>query len=62
MPGCAKEEISCELFSANAGDVTWLPRNVQLRFIFRSRTDPLRIFWNYGSVSATRTLVAIDET
>ena len=62
MSGCAKEEIDGKLFSADAGDVTWLPRNVRLRFILCSRTDPLRIFWTYGSVSAARTLVETDET
>ena len=60
--GWASVEIDGETFSASAGDVTWLPRDVPHRFINPSATEDLRIFWTYASVSATRTLVETGET
>ena len=43
-------------------DTTWVPANVPHRFRNTSREGPLRIFWTYVSVDATRTLVATGET
>jgi len=60
--GRATVEIDGETFSASAGDVTWLPRDVPHRFINPSDSENLRIFWTYASVSATRTLVETGET
>jgi len=43
-------------------DTTWVPANVPHRFKNTSKEDPLRIFWTYAAVDATRTLVATGET
>jgi putative monooxygenase len=43
-------------------DTTWLPADVPHRFRNASDTEPMRIFWTYASVDATRTLIATGET
>ena len=43
-------------------DTTWIPPNVPHRFRNASDRDPLRIFWTYASVDATRTMIATGET
>jgi putative monooxygenase len=43
-------------------DTTWIPPNVPHRFRNASDRDPLRIFWTYASVEATRTMIATGET
>ncbi|WP_166802511.1 cupin domain-containing protein [Microvirga pakistanensis] len=43
-------------------DTTWLPADVPHRFRNASDTQPMRIFWTYASVDATRTLIATGET
>ena len=43
-------------------DTTWIPPNVPHRFRNASQTEPLRIFWTYASVEATRTIIATGET
>jgi len=60
--GTATVEVDGEYFTAWAGDVTWLPENLPHRFINRSETEPLRIFWTYAAVDASRTLVESGET
>lgn len=44
------------------GDTTWIAANVPHFFRNASATAPMRIFWTYASVTATRTLVATGET
>ncbi len=43
-------------------DTIWCPANIPHRFKNPSREKPLRIFWTYASIDATRTLVATGET
>ena len=43
-------------------DTIWCPANVPHRFKNPSSEKPLRIFWTYASIDATRTLVATGET
>jgi putative monooxygenase len=43
-------------------DTTWIPADVPHRFRNASETEPMRIFWTYASVDATRTLIATGET
>jgi putative monooxygenase len=43
-------------------DTTWIPPNVPHRFRNASDRDPLRIFWTYASVDATRTMIGTGET
>lgn len=42
-------------------DTTWIPANVPHRFINPS-DKPMCIFWTYGSIDATRTIMATGET
>lgn len=44
------------------GDTSWIPPGMPHYFRNASTADPLRIFWTYASVTATRTLVATGET
>jgi quercetin dioxygenase-like cupin family protein len=44
------------------GDTTWLAPNVPHYFRNASDTAPMRIFWTYASVEATRTLVGTGDT
>lgn len=45
-----------------AGDTTWIKAGVPHFFRNASGSQPMRIFWTYASVEATRTLVATGET
>lgn len=42
-------------------DTTWIPANVPHRFINAS-DRPMRIFWTYATIDATRTMAASGET
>jgi putative monooxygenase len=44
------------------GDTSWIAPTVPHFFRNPSDTVPLRIFWTYASVTATRTLVATGQT
>lgn len=44
------------------GDTSWIPAELPHYFRNASATEPLRIFWTYASIKATRTLVATGET
>ncbi len=43
-------------------DTTWLPANLSHRFRNISDTEPMKIFWTYASLQATRTLTETGET
>ncbi len=43
-------------------DTTWIPPNVSHRFRNMSTTEPMKIFWTYASLQATRTLTDTGET
>ena len=43
-------------------DTTWIPPNVSHRFRNLSATEPMKIFWTYASLQATRTLTETGET
>ena len=62
VSGAARVEIDGTFHEAKAGDVTWLSAGVPHRFLNPSESEPLRIFWTYASVTATRTLVETGET
>jgi len=61
LAGEALFEADGEQTELVAGDATWTPVGVVHRFANRGR-GPLRILWTYGSVDATRTLVATGAT
>jgi len=44
------------------GDTTWIQAGVPHFFRNASAKAPMRIFWTYASIEATRTLVATGET
>lgn len=43
-------------------DTTWLPPNLPHRFRNLSDTEPMKIFWTYARVDATRTLTETGQT
>ncbi|MGG7518744.1 cupin domain-containing protein [Allorhizobium undicola] len=61
LDGQAIAEIDGVQYSLGPNDTTWIPANVPHRFINASQTEPMRIFWIYASIDATRTMVATGE-
>lgn len=61
LDGNAIVEIDGVRHELAANDTTWIPAHVPHRFINASSTEPMRIFWIYASIDATRTLVATGE-
>jgi len=60
IEGQAIAEIDGVQHHLDTNDTTWIPANVPHRFI--NPTDkPMRIFWIYASVDATRTMIATGE-
>lgn len=57
LEGEAIAEIDGNRYPLKAGDTTWIPANVPHRFLNES-DRPMRIFWTYATVDATRTMVA----
>ena len=55
-------EVGEETHPVSAMDSTWIPANVPHRFRNGSTEAPMKIFWVYASVDATRTAVATGET
>lgn len=43
-------------------DTTWIPPNVPHRFRNSSDSQPMRIFWIYGRLDATRTITETGQT
>lgn len=62
LEGRGIAEVDGEQREVQAMDTTWIPPEVPHRFRNASDTEPLRIFWVYASVDATRTLVETGET
>ncbi|WP_454702362.1 cupin domain-containing protein [Agrobacterium burrii] len=61
LDGEAIVEIDGVQHRLSANDTTWIPANIPHRFINASGTKPMRIFWIYASIDATRTLIATGE-
>ena len=61
IEGSAIVEIDGVWHEVSTYDTTWIPANVPHRFINASGTEPMRIFWTYASIDATRTLMATAE-
>lgn len=63
LEGEAIAEIDGTRHALKAGDTTWIPAHVPHRFLNESAA-PMRIFWTYATVDATRTMVAtgIEQT
>jgi quercetin dioxygenase-like cupin family protein len=62
LEGHAIAEIDGVQHELKPLDTTWIPSDVPHRFRNASDTEPMRIFWTYASVEATRTLIATGET
>jgi putative monooxygenase len=62
IEGRAVAEIDGVEYELSTFDTTFLPANVPHRFRNASATESMRMLWIYGSVDATRTLVATGET
>lgn len=62
VEGVARIEADGIFHDAVKDDVIWQPAGVPHRFINPSDTQTLRIYWTYGSIDATRTLVDTGET
>lgn len=61
LDGEAIAEIDGMRYPLGPNDTTWIPANVPHRFINASATEPMRIFWVYASIDATRTMIATGE-
>ena len=61
IEGEAIAEIDGVQHHLATSDTTWIPANVPHRFINAS-DRPMRIFWTYATVDATRTMIATGET
>ena len=62
IEGRAIAEIDGVEYELAAHDTTFLPADVPHRFKNASSTERMRMLWIYGSVEATRTLIASGET
>jgi putative monooxygenase len=62
LEGEAIAELDGVQHRMGANDTTWVAAGVAHRFINASATSPMRIFWTYASVDATRTIVATGDT
>lgn len=62
LEGDAYLDIDGEEHVLKAFDTTWIPANIPHRFRNMSATKPMKIFWIYASIDATRTLTDSGET
>jgi quercetin dioxygenase-like cupin family protein len=62
VEGTAIAQIGDKEHRLETGDVTWVPAEVPHFFRNASTSLPMKIFWTYASVEATRTLVETSET
>ncbi len=61
IEGEAIAEIDGVRHALGTHDTTWIPANVPHRFINAS-DRPMKIFWTYATVDATRTMIVTGET
>ncbi len=62
LEGQAVLELQDRELALNAQDVTWIPPNLPHRFRNLSATQPMKIFWTYARLDATRTLTETGAT
>ena len=62
IEGHAVAEIDGVEYELAPFETTWIPAYVPHRFRNASASAPMRIFWTYASIDATRTLVSTGET
>ncbi|MDR6868791.1 quercetin dioxygenase-like cupin family protein/quinol monooxygenase YgiN [Microbacterium resistens] len=61
IDGEAIVDIDGHRIRLNTYDTTFVPANVPHHFENASTRNPMRIFWTYGSIDSTRTLLASGE-
>ncbi len=62
LEGEAIAELDGTQHRLGAGDTTWIPARMPHRFLNASDTNPMRIFWTYARVDATRTILQTGVT
>jgi quercetin dioxygenase-like cupin family protein/quinol monooxygenase YgiN len=62
VKGRAIVDIDGERTELSVFDTTFVPANIPHHFENASQTDEMKIFWTYGSLDSTRTLLASGET
>lgn len=62
LEGDAMLDIDGQEIRLQPLDTTWIPPNVSHRFRNLSQTQPMKIFWTYARVDATRTLTETGQT
>lgn len=62
LEGTAMLDIDGLEIPLAALDTTWIPPNVPHRFRNLSATEPMKIFWTYARLDATRTLMDTGVT
>jgi len=62
LEGDAMLDINGKEIPLGPLDTTWIPPNVSHRFRNMSSTKPMKIFWTYARVDATRTLTETGVT
>ena len=62
IEGRGMVEIEGVEYEVDRFDTTWLPADIPHRFRNTSTEFPLRIFWTYASIAATRTLIDTGDT
>lgn len=62
LEGEAMLDIDGQEFRLQPLDTTWIPPNVSHRFRNLSATEPMKIFWVYARVDATRTITETGQT
>lgn len=62
LAGHPDVEIDGQVTKAGPTDVLWIAAGLPHRFVNRSESEPVRIFWTYASADATRTLVETGQT
>ena len=62
LEGKAIVEIDGAEHSLERWDTTYVQAEIPHRFRNASATEPMRILWTYGSIEATRTIVATGVT
>lgn len=61
IEGTAFVDIDGTEHYLNTYDTTFVPANIVHRFRNASETEPMKIFWTYASIDATRTMAGTTE-
>lgn len=62
IKGKAIVNIDGNEFALDTFDTTFVPGNIPHHFQNASQTEEMRIFWTYGSIDATRTIIETGIT